>query len=487
MLNYQGYTIRQFSVSKHLEDEGFNGSVIARKLEDHYLQLKDIAVSVKEDTVQAIGDDDQPELNVDVLGVGLSLRSIGFHLRDLLGRENNFIGGEIVEADDSLALTLRMSGADPQTFIESLHSGRRQSIERLLGRAAEQILNNTDPYRLALYYRHLGQDEKDLAVAQQMLIDHPSEEQWAYLAWGVNLENMSRYEEALSKYELSIAADPGFHLAWFRKGFLLRRMGKTDESIAALEKTVVLHPEYSNYWNSLANALYFAGRVDEAEQAFEKAEAYSGPETNWLFNWADKKVDQGKLEEALELMDRAIEKAERHGNVLEEIDARLFKAILEIDTARINHLADIKLAVRKDDIYNLGMIATAYFRAENYRRTIKTGMLAEGLNESPEQSQRIFNMVAMSYNFIGQPDSGLYYSRKAIAIDTTTGYPYSILAETYHYLGQTESFYKTLERAFQYGMSPGSISADSKPYDVYWENPRFKALLEKYRPANIRQ
>ncbi|PHN08044.1 tetratricopeptide repeat protein [Flavilitoribacter nigricans] len=486
MLNYEGYNIQQFSVPKQLEENGFSGTVIARQLEDQYLHLKSIAVSIKEDSVQAVGDEQQPELNVDVLGVGLSLRSIGFHLRDLFGRENNFIRGEITQTEENLALTLRMSGTDPETMIEPLDQGRREAVRRLLERAAESILKNTDPYRLAIYYDHTGNYKQGIKVAQEMLMHRPSEEHWAYLAWGVNLESRGRHQEALGKYERAIDARPDFPLPWLRKGYTLRRLGRNEEAIEFLGKATDLKPEESSYWNAYGIALYFAKRYDEADLAFQKAEEFAGDNTAWLFNWADKKAGQGQIQEAIEIVDRAILKAEQNNKLVEEIDARLFKAVLQMDTVQMNNYADIKLAIDPGNIYNLNLISTAYFRAKSYRRMIRTGKMAIALDENAEQSQRILNLMAMSYNFIGQPDSGLYYIRQSIERDTATGYPYSTLAETYHYLGQQDAFYQTLELALQKGMSPQSLRKEDEPYNVYWEKPRFKELMARYDPNRLK-
>ncbi len=485
MLHYEGYNIQQFSVPKTLDENGFNGTVVARKLEDHYLHLKSVVASVKEDSVQAIGDEQQPELNVDVLGVGISLRSIGFHLRDLFGRKNNFIRGEVTQTEQDLALTLRMSGTEPETIFESLENGQRHAIGQLLEKAAEQILKKTDPYRLAIYYDHIGKHEEGIETAHRMLQDRPSEEHWAYLAWGVNLESLSRYDEALVKFEQSIEANPDFPLAWLRKGYILRIQGYNEEAVEYFKKVVELRSDNSSYWNSYGLALYFSGRLEEADQAYQKAAENSKGTINWLINWAEKKAAQGKMDEAEKIVDQAIEKAEQQNNVIEEMDARLFKALLQTDTLALNRYADIKLA-SVDNIFDIGLITTAYFRTKNYQKTIRVGKLSEQVENLDNQRQRILNMVAMSFNFIGKPDSGLVYVQKSIMSDTTSGYPYSTLAETYHYLGDQEMFYQTLEKAFLKDFSPNFLNPEDKPYDLYWQEPRFQELLSRFDPEKLK-
>jgi len=104
----QGYVIEPFSVPKHLEESGYDGSVLARKIQDQMLLLKEEAGSMKEDSLVFAGND-SPDLNLSVMSLGLSLNSLTYHLKNLLGRKNYFIKGDVTYLDSIYALTLRMT------------------------------------------------------------------------------------------------------------------------------------------------------------------------------------------------------------------------------------------------------------------------------------------------------------------------------------------------------------------------------------------
>lgn len=486
MLNYEGYNIQQFNVPKELAEKGFDGTVIARQLEDRYLWIKSIAVSVKEDSIQAVGDEQQPELNVDVLGVGLSLRSIGFHLRDLFGRKNNFIRGEITQADDTLALTLRMSGTMPERLEESLQPGVRQAIDQLLLRAAEHLLKKTDPYRLAIYFNNEEQYEKGIETAKRMLIDRPSEEHWAYLAWGAILENQHQQEDALARFEMAIQAKPDFPLAWMRKGSLLAQMVRMQEAEECLAEAVRLKPDEPSYWNTYANLLSNNGRFEASDEAFQHMAALTEDEPGWMFNWVDRLVSRGQMAEARSLLERVIVQADQRNNFSDQAYAKLFLAMLDRDSANIDEYARIVVSGDLHNGFVLQMITRAYFNSKNYGEAIKVGKMINGLKNAADQKQRTYNLVAMAYNFSGQPDSALVYAQKSISIDTTADYPYSTLAECYHYLGNTPGFFHYLEVAFERGLSTKILQPSDQPYDHYWNTPAFQELLKKYQEPALK-
>ncbi|MCB0631657.1 MAG: tetratricopeptide repeat protein [Saprospiraceae bacterium] len=478
-LVYEGYTIQSFNVPKVLQDSGFDGTVIARRLEDHYLLLKKDAATIKEDSVQAIGDEQQPELNVDVLGVGLSLKSIGFYLRDLIGRKNNLIRGEITQTDQTLALTLRMTGAQPETVTQSLDQGYQMAIDGILNDAAKLILKNTDPYRLAIYYTHMGEHDQAIATARQMLLDRSNEQHWAYLAWGVALEKKDAPEEAMEKFEWAIQSQPDFALGWLRKAYLLRDQGHLEEALPALEKVIELDPDKASFWNSYAYLLDALGKQEASDEAFRQATEHSD-DAYLLFNWADKKAGRGQLAEANEILDDAIKKAQKKGDIIGETDAQLFKAMLEQDSSKIRKYAHLKIALQPDNPFTIQLTTTALYRTGLYNDAIAIGKKVQDIYRSVEEKQRTLNMVAMAFNFSGQPDSGLVYAREAIAVDSTVGYPYSTLAEAYHFTGHRDRFLQYLSVAFEKGLSPAALKRGDPPYDQYWEDPEFQQLKSQY-------
>ena len=78
----QGYVLQAFSVPDAMEKQGWNGTIVARKVQDEVLAIKDIAQSVKIDSLKLLGND-EPEIDLSVVRVGLTLNSIAYHLREM--------------------------------------------------------------------------------------------------------------------------------------------------------------------------------------------------------------------------------------------------------------------------------------------------------------------------------------------------------------------------------------------------------------------
>ena len=89
-LNEDGYRLQSFQVPLELERAGYNGQVLAVMIHDRVSELKSIANSRRVDSLE-LNVDLRPDLNLDVMGVGLSASSMTYYLRELLGRTTNTI------------------------------------------------------------------------------------------------------------------------------------------------------------------------------------------------------------------------------------------------------------------------------------------------------------------------------------------------------------------------------------------------------------
>ncbi len=90
------------------------------------------------------------------------------------------------------------------------------------------------------------------------------------------LNNLRRYEEAVTSCELALAGDGNWgdgevYLAWTAKGVALRRLGRYTQAVEAYEQAIALKPDDQTTWNNKGVALYKLGRYLEALEAFEIA------------------------------------------------------------------------------------------------------------------------------------------------------------------------------------------------------------------------
>lgn len=479
LIRSDGYVIDAFTVPKALDEAGFQGPVVARMTQDEFVRVKDIAASIKADSVQ-MQNDDTPELNVAVMGFGVSLRNIAFQLRELFGRPNKTIRGEITLADSSLSMTLRMTDFQPLVLSASLRQGMRPALQKLLRQAGEHILGNYDPYRLAIYYNREMRLEEGIRVVGDMLVRRPEERHWAYLAWGALLEGKGEKEEAFKKFELSVAAKPDFALPWMRQAWTLQKLERIEEAIPKAERAIELAPAEPSYWNSYAGMLNTVKRYDEADRAWARVSELAGWSQGWQMNWAEAKLERGDAEGGKKILQELMDKTESD---LVKASARAFIAFADNDMRAASEAIKEAAALDPNSGFVIRMAQRAYMMEGNPAKAVELGTRIRFNSQNLEQKQGILNFNAMAFNAMGQHDSAFAQVRRAIMVDSTIGYPYSTLAETYAFVGRKDLFYHYLEVAFQKGMGRDGFSPEDEPYRRFKGDRRFQALLEKYGTA----
>ncbi|HNE28417.1 MAG TPA: tetratricopeptide repeat protein [Saprospiraceae bacterium] len=476
LMKSDGYVIEAFTVPKVLEEAGFQGPVLARMAQDEFLKVKEIAASVKADSVNLQGDE-APELNVAVMGFGVSLRSVAFQLRELFGRPNNIIRGEVTLADSTLALTLRMTGFQPVMLFEKTADGLRPALNRLLRRAGEQALGNYDPYRLAIYLNRQQRQEEGIRVVGNMLGNRPQEAHWAYMAWGVLLEDQGKFDEALEKYEAALRFKPDFPLPWMRQAWLLQRTNRTPEALVKVEKALELLPGEPSYWNTYGNMLNQQKRYEEADRAFSKVSELTGPGTGWQINWAEAKLNRGDVEGGKQLLRQVMDhSSDEQTRTL----ARAFLAFVNDDQETASKAMLEAAALDPNNGIAVRTAQQACLLNRDYQRAIRLGTGIRFDSENSEQKQMILNLTSMAFYLTGQYDSAFVYANRAILVDSTAGYPYATLAEVHAMKGEHDDFFRYLEKAFQKGMRVTAIAGQEEPYDRYANSRRYRLLIAKY-------
>lgn len=474
----KGYSIEAISMPEQLEKNGFNGLVVAGFLQDAYLQVKSEATSVKADSISTSGGEEQPELNVAVMGFGLSPRSLATQLRQLMGRRSNLVRGAITTADSTMSMTLRMTGNKPVIIHESLHGGDIVAMQRLLRRAGEQILGITDPYRLAIYLNRKKRFEESLQVLRRMIQERPAEKHWAYLAWGDNYENQGQMEDAVEKYKAALAEKSDFPLPMIRLAWVYSRQQRKTEALEMYKRGVETDGTNPSYWNGYANALAQAGQVEASEQAFERMAALTKGESGWLLNWAEAKANRGDLDGAKNTLRKAI--AESRTEVEKGL-AEALLALFENDSIRSYNALMRVVELDPNQPFAVGFAMNANYSLKKYEKAILLGTAFVAPPGNNEQHQRILNITAMAYNAVGQHANALLTARKSVSIGPNTGYPYTTLAETYAFMGQTQQFYDTLEVAFKKGFGVQGISPEEEPYRRFAGTRRYRELIAKYK------
>ncbi len=472
----QGYVIQAFSVPASLEQSGYKGAVIASKIQDEVLEIKRIAQSVKTDSTKLIGNEEL-EFNLSVMGVGVSLSSVAYRIREMFGRKNEIIQGEITLVDNTLGLTLRMSGYPAQNHEEEIANGNQKAaIARLLRKAGEMVVANRDPYRLAVYCYRENRYEDAINLTRKIIRERPQEVHWAYLAWGSVLEAQNNQEEAAKKFSRAIALNPAFGPAYTRLSWVLSRQRKNEEAVVMMRKALEVDPMQIDRWINLGWMLSSSNPAG-ADSAFQRATEIAPDDPMVWSSWANSKMESGQLDEAIPLSERAEALAgeNAYGYMVKAIGS-----FVRRDTANAYRQLEIALDFDPTLLFAIEANINVNWQKRDFTKLVAIYEKSDFSNFSRYKRQRLLNLVAMSYNYLGNSEAAFAVVREAIAADPTRGYPYSTLAEVYALGGDMEKFYENLEKAFQLGMSTASITFDLEPYASLEKEERLRKLMERY-------
>lgn len=473
----EGYSIEGFSVPEGLSKNGFDGNVMARQLQDEYTLVKSEVKSIKTESFQSISGSEQAEMNISVMGFGISLRSIAFQLRELLGRKNNVIRCEITQADSALAVTMRMTNYASVTFISPPKLGERATFAYLNRKICEQILKNSDPYRLSLYFQRKGKYDEGIEIARKMLGENPEERHWAKIALGSAYQEMGQTALALKEFEEAAELSPNFALAYWRFALYYQQNGQDSLALPYLEKALKITPNEVQYLGIYGSALNNLKRFDESDRIFEKIVKLLPNDPVWYSYWGGIKQKRGDIKGAKELFLLA---AKHSLKINERLLNESYLAFLERDTV---------LGIKKSrqvldyDPNNLSIIESLvqyYISKKQYREITQLPKMT--LNQMDKKIvQNYHNVLAMAFNMSGQKDSAFANVKIAIDVNPKNPVPFTTLAEVYAMNGDENKFYEILEKAFVLGFNPANLTPDDLPYSRFVGKKRYEDLLKKYR------
>jgi tetratricopeptide (TPR) repeat protein len=111
--------------------------------------------------------------------------------------------------------------------------------------------NRVNPYHvLGDIYRDSGDMNKALAEYKEATeIDSPPQEKPpAFNKYGVALQAVGKYDEAMQQFEQTVKLDKSFNEAYFHEGEVLEAQGKKDAAIQAYQQAVTNSLKQTDFW-----------------------------------------------------------------------------------------------------------------------------------------------------------------------------------------------------------------------------------------------
>ena len=479
-LNNEHYLIQAFQVPGDFEDKGYNGIVLSRKVQDRVVSLKEYIASSKADE-NAFEAELEPDLEVGVMGFGLSLNTVTYHLKSLLGRKNKIITGELTDLNHKMALTIRMSDYDIENHSIDYEGNPEEALDFLLEEAAKTILKNTDPYRLAVYHYQKKEYQKSLQIIVQLL-EKKEDTEWAYLAWGNLYNQQGKLDEAIEKWKKALEINPTFDKPLSGLGWAFFNKSEYGEAMIYFEKMIEKDPKSWRGWNGLAYCYNRLENKEKALAAYDKLieirpEYIGGYDNKASYLWEVLKDTTGGVylyQKGAEIVPDGIEKymslaaAYYAMGKYEEVIVFSDKA-LEIDP--------------NNSIVNMSLIQMFFYRKQyaktfDYLAAIQT-IPDDARGDSQYHKQNGLYLLAKSSYFLEKYEQAERLAKESIIINPSNGYPYATLAETYSRMGKEEAFYEALENALKRGILIKILMGEA-PYQRFLNQQRFKDLVKKY-------
>ncbi len=207
-----GLVVQALKTPPDFAAKGLDGGVLAQRLLDKLNGLVVESEPVAFRSASSIRGDWGDESKVEIPQTGVSVGEFTRSLRNWLGHETH-VTGEIWPLADGIAVTVRADGNGGATV-----TGKLADLDRLLDRAAEQILAQTQPYRYAAILDQRGRYGEAVVLLRRIARTGPSSDRaWAYTFWSNTLAFAGDNRGAIPLADMGIKLDPSDPSGYFSR------------------------------------------------------------------------------------------------------------------------------------------------------------------------------------------------------------------------------------------------------------------------------
>ncbi len=209
-----GLVIQPIKAPPDFAVRGLDGTVLAQRLLDKLNGLVREADKWSFRSADSISGNWGNDSKVQIPETGVSLFELQGFLRASLGNQTS-MSGELYRTPSGIALTVRVDANAPVTF-----EGREQDMDKLLSRAAESLLEQTQAYRYVLLLYAQGHPAASIVPVAQQLVEASSgvDQTWSRSALEEQLAFAGRFRDSVAASAQTIASAPGNPVGYFDMG-----------------------------------------------------------------------------------------------------------------------------------------------------------------------------------------------------------------------------------------------------------------------------
>jgi hypothetical protein len=235
-----GLVIQPFSVPPELVEDGLDGRAVAALFQDELVRLEAATTSLRPAT--SFRNDWSGAITVEVEAGGLSLTDAYTALTRWLGQET-FINGGLSRTGDGLELVVRTSEGKVVRL-----RGPADRPEALMKQAAEQVYEQTQPYRYAVYLQDRGRSlpagpeqrafySRSRAILSTLLDSRSQTERlWAYN--GLSRHRDISLRDASPLLQGALEIDPEHPVVLFNSHRDARILGHSEAALSYSKRAV---------------------------------------------------------------------------------------------------------------------------------------------------------------------------------------------------------------------------------------------------------
>jgi tetratricopeptide (TPR) repeat protein len=224
--NAKGLVVQPLRTPPDFAARGLDGTVLAQRLLDKLNGLVAESEPFAFRSAGTIGGDWGDDSKVEIPETGVSASQLMKDLRAWLGDETR-TSGEIWRTASGIVVTVR-AGSNVGATI----AGPESDLDKLLDRAAENLLAQTQPYRYAAVLLSRGEMAQTLAFVMPIARSGSREDRaWAYAFWGNTLTFLGDNRGAFPPIEESIRLDPDDPSPYYVRGGMNLFLGHDEADV----------------------------------------------------------------------------------------------------------------------------------------------------------------------------------------------------------------------------------------------------------------
>jgi tetratricopeptide (TPR) repeat protein len=316
--------IEPLDVPDGLRDEGLTGAVLAQRLADRIVELQHRAHPDDGPEDAAFVELSRMQVDLQLPGVAWSLRNSIRYFRQVFGKDQHRVGGEVVRIGKDFVIRIRTSGGHAVDVPTPFHDA--SDLPQALVTAAESVLLLVNPLEAATIHYSLegarsGYPKTLVAIRRHLAVAPAREHQDSYVLWAsvqraagnaAGMDEMLRLAAMapVSRRSGRASGKPGTRYLNFM-GSLCREQRRYDEAQRFFLEAWHLNDRNVSALSNLGLLNLDRGHHEEAERWFRRLIRVKDRSSRGYRGLGLVAMSRSALPEAMRYLSRAIDVAPR--------------------------------------------------------------------------------------------------------------------------------------------------------------------------------